>query len=100
MAYPVVQERSVYFKPQVQLLLLFTMNLFDGPFLELIGRDCVGCAGRECREKVGQDTGRRCMVIGRGDLEVDADEFQVRLAQYPDQYRCPRDCIWATNLPL
>lgn len=41
------------------------------------------------------------MVVGRGDLEVDSDEFQVGLerpsAWFPTAMR---PCIWATNLPF
>ena len=77
--YPVVQKRSVYFKPQVQLLLFFTVDLFNGPFLELVRRDCARFAGRTDWKEERQSTGRGCMVIGRGNLEVDSNEFQVRL---------------------
>lgn len=31
-----VQERAIYFEPKVQLLFLLTVNLLNGPFLELV----------------------------------------------------------------
>jgi hypothetical protein len=36
MAYPVVQQRGIHLKPEVQLLFLLAVNLFNGPLLELV----------------------------------------------------------------
>lgn len=57
------------------MLLLFAVDLLNGPFLELVRGNWAECALRESREKKGQGTSRGCVVIGRGDLEVDSDEF-------------------------
>jgi hypothetical protein len=61
------------------LLFLFTVDLFNGPLLELMRRNGTGCACRESGKEERQGAGGRCMVVGGGNLEVDPDEFQVRL---------------------
>ena len=56
------------------------MDLLNSPLLELTRRNGSRTpCGRDSWEKEWQCTGWRCMVIGRSDLEIDADEFQVRL---------------------
>jgi hypothetical protein len=35
-AYPVVDERGIHLEPQIQLLFLLAMNLFNSPLLELV----------------------------------------------------------------
>lgn len=35
-AYPVVQKRGINLEPQVQLLFLLAVDLFNGPFLDLV----------------------------------------------------------------
>lgn len=77
-AYPVVQKRGVYLEPEVQLLLLLTVYLLNGPFLKLMRRDHPGACRKGGKEE-GQGAGGRCMVVGRGNLKVDPDELQVRL---------------------
>lgn len=55
------------------------MNLLDGPFLELMR----GYRDRSFRGKGWQEEWKRAswrgVVVGRGNLKVDADKFQVRL---------------------
>lgn len=62
------------------MLLFFAVDLLNGPLLELTRRNGTRApCGRDSWEKERQCTSWRRMVIGRSDLEIDADEFQVRL---------------------
>jgi hypothetical protein len=36
MAYPVIQQRGINLEPEVELLFLLAVNLFNGPLLELV----------------------------------------------------------------
>lgn len=55
------------------------MDLFNGPFLELVGGDGGVGADRERGVEEREGTGWRCMVVGRDDVKLDADESQVGL---------------------
>jgi hypothetical protein len=61
--YPVVQQGRIYFEAEVQLLLFFAMDLFNGPFLEFTGRYRRTGADGKSREEEGEHAGRRCVVI-------------------------------------
>lgn len=97
-AYPVVQKGGVYFEAQVQLLLLFTVDLLDGPFLELVRRNCDRGFGGECWKKEWKSASRRGMIVRRSNLKVDPDKFQVCL-RTPRQRKLSPKYKSVANLP-
>jgi hypothetical protein len=75
----VVQQGGIYFEAEIQLLLLFAVDLLNGPFLQLVRGNCDCVIGGECWEEEWESASRRSMIVRRSDLEVDPDKFQVCL---------------------
>lgn len=74
-----VQKGGIYVEAEVQLLLLFAVDLLNSPLLELVRGNCDRCFGGECWKEEWEGASRRSMIVRRSDLEVDPDKFQVRL---------------------
>lgn len=74
-----VQKGGIYVEAEIQLLLLFTVDLLNGPFLELVRGNCNRCFSGECWKEERESASRRGMIVRRSDLKVDPDKFQVRL---------------------